>query len=49
MNRVKDPFDANEAEARLLFELMEAFIEAGFRRGEALELAVALLTCRARP
>ena len=34
----QDPFELHEAEARLLFTMMQTFMKHGFRRAEAFQL-----------
>lgn len=38
MNEPKDPFDQNEAEAAIMYGVMKAYMDAGFRRAEAFQM-----------
>lgn len=44
MNEPKDPFKQNEAEAKLCFDLMQSYIDAGFRRAEAFQITMMFLS-----
>lgn len=48
MNEPKDPFKVNEAEAKICFDLMQTYINAGFRRAEAFQITMIFLSIGAQ-
>lgn len=38
MGEPEDPFKQNEVEAKVMFDLMQSYMDAGFRRAEAFQL-----------
>lgn len=48
MNEPKDPFEANEVEAKVMFSVMQSYMGAGFRRAEAFQIFMAFLSAGAQ-
>lgn len=48
MSEPKDPFKMNEAEAKLCFDLMKTYMDAGFRRAEAFQIFMLFLAAGAQ-
>lgn len=43
MSEPEDPFEMNEAEARALFAVTQSYIDAGYRRSEAMAITLAFI------
>lgn len=48
MSEPKDPFDQNEAEAAIMYGVMKAYMDAGFRRAEAFQIFMSFLVAGAQ-
>lgn len=48
MSEPKDPFDQNEAEAAIMYGVMKAYMDAGFRRAEAFQILMLFISAGAQ-
>lgn len=48
MNEPKDPFEANEVEAKVMFGVMQSYMDAGFRRAEAFQIFMLFMAAGAQ-
>lgn len=49
MSEPQDPFKLNEAEARALFAMTQSYIDAGYRRSEAMAITLAFISIQRPP
>ena len=48
MSEPEDPFKAQEAEAAIMYGVMKAYMDAGFRRAEAFQIFMLFLAAGAQ-